>query len=82
MSLRNMARVFPRPIKEFVKRKLNARGFYGIRDIRGLGERGFYDIRGFDEITTVDEFKERAFAIMKRQQLQTREDVIALKKEI
>jgi hypothetical protein len=55
-----------RPMKEFIKRKLNERGFYDIRDIRGLGERGFYDIRGVGEITTVDEFKERAFAICKR----------------
>jgi Myo-inositol oxygenase len=81
MSLKNVARGFPRPIKEFVKRKLNERGFYNIKDGKGLGERGFYDIRGVDEITTVDEFKERAFGIMKRQQLQTQDDVIALKKK-
>ena len=67
MSLKKMAARLPRPIKEFVKRKIN--------------ERGFYDIRGLNEITTVDEFKKRAFGIMKRQQLQTREDVIALKKK-
>ena len=46
---------------------------------KGLGERGFYDIRGVDEITTVDEFKKRALGIMERQQLQTQQDVIALK---
>ena len=81
MSLKSMAASLPRPIKEFVKRKLNERGFYNIRDGRGLGERGFYDIRGLGEITTVGEFKERAFAIMRLSRLQTREDVIALKKK-
>jgi Myo-inositol oxygenase len=81
MSLKNMARRLPRPIKDFVRRKLNERGFYDLGDIRGLGTRGFYNIRTASEITTVDEFKERAFGIMKRQQLQTREDVIALKKK-
>jgi hypothetical protein len=70
-----------RPLKEFVRRKLNERGFYDIRDGRGLNERGFYDIRGVGEITTIDEFKERAFAICKRSRLQTREDVVALKKK-
>ena len=57
MSLKNMARRLPRPIKDFVRRKLNERGFYDIRDIRGLGKHGFYDIRGLNEITTVDEFR-------------------------
>jgi hypothetical protein len=70
-----------RPIKEFVKRKLNERGFYNIRDGRGLNERGFYDIRGIGEITTIDEFTERAFAISKRSRLQIQEDVIAFKKK-
>ena len=60
MSLKNMARRLPRPIKDFVRRKLNERGFYDLRDGRGLNERGFYDIRGVGEITTIDEFKERA----------------------
>ncbi len=60
-------RSLTRPIKEFVKRKLN--------------KRGFYDIRGAGEITTVDDFKERAFAIQKRARRQTKEDVIALKKK-
>ena len=41
-----------RPLKEFVKRKLN--------------ERGFHDIRGLGEIATIDEFKERALAIVRR----------------
>ena len=81
MSLKNMARTLPRPIKEFVKGKLNEHGFYDIRDGRGLNEHGFYDIRGVGEIRTLDEFKERAFATMERSRLQTQEDVIALKKK-
>jgi Myo-inositol oxygenase len=79
MSLKKIAERLPRPIKEFVKRKFNEHGFYDIRDGTGLNERGFYDIRGVGEIRTIDEFKERAFAIMKRSRLQTRADVIALK---
>ena len=63
MSLKNMARRLPRPIREFLRRKLNQHGFYDIRDGRGLNERGFYDLRGVGEITTIDEFKERDFAI-------------------
>jgi hypothetical protein len=70
-----------RPLKKFVKRKLNERGFYSIRDSKGLGERGFHDIRGIREITTIDEFKERASAIMRRSRLQTREDVLGLEKK-
>ena len=69
------------PMKGFVKRKLNEHGFYNVRDVNGLGEHGFYNIRGIGEITTIDEFKERAFAICKRSQLQTQEEVIALKKK-
>ena len=71
----------PRPIRELVRRKLNEHGFYHIRDGMGLNEHGFYDIRGVGEITTIDEFKERAFAICRRSRLQTQEDVIALKKK-
>ena len=82
MSLKNMARGLPGPIKELVKRKLNERGLYDIRDIRiGLAARGFYDIRGVHEIKTIDEFKEQAFAIQKRARLQTQVDVIALKRK-
>jgi Myo-inositol oxygenase len=81
MSLKYMARRLPRPIREFVRRKLNQHGFYDIRDGRGLNERGFYDIRGVGEITTIDEFKERAFAISKRSRLQIPEDVSELKKK-
>jgi Myo-inositol oxygenase len=81
MSLKKIAARLPRPIKEFVKRKINERGFYDIRDGQGLNERGFYDIRGVGEITTIDEFKERAFAIQKRSRLQTQEDVIALQRK-
>jgi hypothetical protein len=40
MSLRQS---LPRPIKQFVKPKLSERGFYSIRDAKGLGEHGFYD---------------------------------------
>ena len=53
-----------------------------LGDGRGLNERGFYDIRSVGEITTIDEFKERAFAIQKRSRLQTLEDVTALKKNM
>jgi hypothetical protein len=53
-----------------------------LGDGRGLNERGFYDIRGVGEITTIDEFKERAFASQKRSRLQTLEDVTALKKNM
>jgi hypothetical protein len=81
MSLKKMASRLPHPIKEFVKRTFNEHGFYDIRDERGLGERGFYNIRGVGEITTIDEFKERAFAIQQRARLQTQDDVIALKKK-
>jgi hypothetical protein len=82
LSLKNMARRLPRPIKDFVRRKLNERGFYDLGDGRDLNERGFYDIRGVGEITTIDEFKGRAFAIQKRSRLQTQEDVTALKKNM
>jgi hypothetical protein len=82
LSLKNMARRLPRPIKDFVSRKLNERGFYDLGDGRDLNERGFYDIRGVGEITTIDEFKGRAFAIQKRSRLQTQEDVTALKKNM
>jgi len=56
-----------RPIKEFVKRKLN--------------ERGFHDLRGLEEIATIDEFKERAFAIQRRAHKQTLDDVARLRKK-
>lgn len=72
---------FTYPIKKFVERKLNARGFYYIRDTEGLAGHGFYDIRGLGEITTVEEFRQRAFAIQRSSRLQTQEDVIALRKK-
>src|SRR5271155_2435662 len=81
MSLKNLAAMFPLPIKDFVRRKLNENGYYDIKDGGGLAEHGFYDIRGVGEITTIDEYKERAFEITQRSRLQTQEDVIALKKK-
>jgi len=78
MSLRQS---LPRPIKQFVKRKLSERGFYSIRDAKGLGEHGFYAVRALGESTAIDEFRERAFSIMDRSRLQTPEDVRALKKK-
>jgi hypothetical protein len=63
MSLKNMAAKLHCP-KEFVKRKLNESGLYDVGDGWGLNERRFYDIRGVGEITTIDEFKQRAFAIV------------------
>jgi Myo-inositol oxygenase len=77
----SLIRSLPRPIKGFVRRKLNQHGFYHVRDGMGLNEHGFYDIRGVGEITTIDEFKQRAFAICRRSRLQTQKDVIALKKK-
>jgi hypothetical protein len=55
------------PIKDFIKRKLR--------------ERGFHDIKGLAEITTIDEFKERAFAIQRRSRRQTLDDVALLRKK-
>jgi hypothetical protein len=55
------------PIKAFVRRKLH--------------EKGFYDIKGLGEITTIDEFKTRAFAIQDRSKSQTLADVAALQKK-
>ena len=81
-----------RPLKDFVKRKLNERGIHDIRTAmslthqlkeftkRKLNERGFHDIRGLGEITTIDEFKERAFAIMNSRK-QTLDDVARLRKK-
>ena len=77
----SLSRSLPRPIKEFVKRKLNERGIYTIKDREGLEKRGFYDIRGVGEIRTIDEFTERAFAIQRRSRLQTPEEVLALKQK-
>jgi hypothetical protein len=54
-------------IKGFVKRKLR--------------KRGFHDIRGLGEITTIDEFLDRAFAIQRRSRKQTLDDVIQLRKK-
>ena len=80
--LEKVATRFPRPIKEFVKRRLNERGIYTIRDTKGLGERGFYDIRGVGEIRTIDEFREQAFAIQRRSRLQTPQEVSARKSKL
>lgn len=44
-----------------------------IRDDRGLNAR-IHDIRGVGEITTIDEFKERALGISKRSRPQTRKE--------
>jgi hypothetical protein len=56
-----------RPIRNFVGRKLK--------------ERGFYNIKGLEEITTIYEFKERAFAIQRRSRKQTLDDVAQLRKK-
>jgi hypothetical protein len=56
-----------RPFKEFVKRKLN--------------ERGFHDIRGLEATATIDDFKERALAIQCRARKQTLDDVARLRKK-
>jgi len=79
VSLEKVAARFPRPIKKFVKRRLSERGIYTIRDTKGLGERGFYDIRGVGEIRTIDEFRKQALAIQRRSRLQTQQEVSALK---
>jgi hypothetical protein len=53
--------------KNFVKRKLN--------------ERGFHDIRGLGEIATIDEFKARALAITNRAGKQTLDDAMRLRQK-
>ena len=55
------------PFKDFVKRKLN--------------EKGFHDIRALGETPAIDEFKERASAIMSRARKQTLDDVAQLRKK-
>jgi hypothetical protein len=70
-----------RPLKDFIKRQLNEHGFCNIRDGNGLAKCGFHDIRGVGEITAIEEYKERAFAICRRSRLQTRAEVNALKKK-
>lgn len=59
--------VLPGPVREFVKRKLE--------------KRGFYDITGLGEITTIGEFRERAWAIQRRSREQTLDDVARLRKK-
>jgi hypothetical protein len=81
MSLKEIAAWVPRPVKAFVKHKLNECGFFDLRDGRGLAERGFFYVGSVGKITAIDEFKERAFNIQKRSRMQTPEDVIALKKK-
>jgi hypothetical protein len=61
-------RSLKRPIKKFVARKLNQRGYY---DIRGLGY----------EICTIDEFRRRARSIMERFDQQDETTVAALRKK-
>jgi hypothetical protein len=56
-----------RPLKAHLRRKLNARGYYNIK---ALGE-----------ISTIEEFYARAFAIKERARLQTEADVAVLKKK-
>jgi hypothetical protein len=46
-----------------------------------LKKRGWHDITGIGEITTIDEFRERAFAIQRRSRKQTLDDVAQLRKK-
>ena len=69
-SLQRIAEIVTKPrisLIIFVKRKLE--------------ERGYYDIRGLGEITTIREFKDRAFAIQDRSREQTLDDVARLRKK-
>src|SRR3954447_8336718 len=61
----SLARSLTRPARDFVGRKLH--------------ERGFYNIKGLGEITTIDDFRERAFAIQRRSRKQTLDDVARLR---
>lgn len=82
-----------RPLKNFVKRKLNEQGIHDIRGTmsptrqlkkfvkRKLNERGFHDISGLGEIAKIEEFKERALAIMGRSRKQTVDDVARLREK-
>jgi hypothetical protein len=56
-----------RPIKRFVVRKLH--------------ERGYYNIKGIGEITTIDEFRDRASSIQQVSRKQTLDDVARLRKK-
>ncbi len=57
-----------RPIRNFVKRKLNERGFHYVN---GLG----------NELCTIHDFQANAAAIVERAKSQTEADVAALKKK-
>jgi hypothetical protein len=46
-----------------------------------LERRGFYDITGLGEITKIEDFRERAFAIQRNSRKQTLEDVARLRKK-
>jgi len=56
-----------RPLKKLIVRKLH--------------ERGYHNIKGMGEITTIEEFRERAFAIQHRSRKQTIDDVARLRKK-
>ena len=56
-----------RPLKKLIVRKLH--------------ERGYHNIKGMGEITTIEEFRERAFAIQHRSRKQTLDDVARLRKK-
>src|SRR6516165_10125274 len=49
--------------------------------VRKLHERGYHNIKGMGEITTIEEFRERAFAIQHRSRKQTLDDVSTLRKK-
>ncbi len=61
-------RVFTRAVKKFIRRKLNERGYYYVR---GLG----------NEISTIEEFKQRAHGIMQRARQQDEEVVAKLREK-
>lgn len=62
------ARFVTRPIKRFVARKLNERGYYRVK---GLGY----------EICTIEDFRQRAYGIMERFRQQDEETVADLRKK-
>src|SRR5436190_2057010 len=63
----SLTRSLTRPVRDCVGRKLH--------------ERGCYNIEGLGEITTIDEFRERAFAIQRCSRKQTLDDVARLRKK-
>ncbi len=61
----------PGPVKDAIVKFLKPK----------LEKRGYYNVKGLDEITTIDEFRQRAFAIQRLSRNQTLDDVALLRKK-